>query len=199
MVVVALTCGLHGQRVAATITSRPAAPRPVASAGRRAYLPSAKPHWMTNCLPFDRALLAHAEAERRRDATTIDTAAPRDYFTDLQDRIVARLEAIERASFRRDAWTRARRRRRRFAADRAGQRARARRRAVLARHGRPVAGFGDRAPPRARRPRLGSDGRVAGAPSAQSLCADRASQRAVSSSRRRRAPSRSGGSAAAWT
>jgi coproporphyrinogen III oxidase len=38
--------------------------------------------------------------------TTIDTAAPRDYFTGLQDRIVARLETIERASFRRDAWTR---------------------------------------------------------------------------------------------
>ena len=38
--------------------------------------------------------------------TTIDTVAPRAYFTGLQDRIVTRLEAIERAKFRRDAWTR---------------------------------------------------------------------------------------------
>jgi coproporphyrinogen III oxidase len=38
--------------------------------------------------------------------TTIDTVAPRAYFEGLQDRIVARLEAIERAKFRRDAWTR---------------------------------------------------------------------------------------------
>jgi coproporphyrinogen III oxidase len=38
--------------------------------------------------------------------TTIDTAAPRAYFEGLQQRIVARLETIERAKFRRDAWTR---------------------------------------------------------------------------------------------
>jgi coproporphyrinogen III oxidase len=38
--------------------------------------------------------------------TTIDTVAPRAYFEGLQERIVARLETIERAQFRRDAWTR---------------------------------------------------------------------------------------------
>jgi len=38
--------------------------------------------------------------------TTIDTAATLAYFTGLQDRIVTRLETIERAKFRRDAWTR---------------------------------------------------------------------------------------------
>jgi len=38
--------------------------------------------------------------------TTIDTVGPLAYFTGLQDRIVARLETIERAKFRRDAWTR---------------------------------------------------------------------------------------------
>jgi coproporphyrinogen III oxidase len=38
--------------------------------------------------------------------TTIDTVAPRAYFEGLQHRIVARLETIERAQFRRDAWTR---------------------------------------------------------------------------------------------
>ncbi|MEO8754188.1 MAG: oxygen-dependent coproporphyrinogen oxidase [Casimicrobiaceae bacterium] len=38
--------------------------------------------------------------------TTIDTAATRGYFTGLQDRIVARLEMIEFAKFRRDEWTR---------------------------------------------------------------------------------------------
>jgi coproporphyrinogen III oxidase len=38
--------------------------------------------------------------------TTIDTVAPRAYFEGLQDRIVARLETIERTKFRRDAWTR---------------------------------------------------------------------------------------------
>jgi len=38
--------------------------------------------------------------------TTIDIVAPRAYFEGLQDRIVGRLETIERATFRRDAWTR---------------------------------------------------------------------------------------------
>jgi len=38
--------------------------------------------------------------------TPIDTEAPRTYFTALQDRIVAGLEAIDGGSFRRDAWTR---------------------------------------------------------------------------------------------
>jgi coproporphyrinogen III oxidase len=38
--------------------------------------------------------------------TTIGTGAPQAYFAGLQDRIVARLETIERAKFRHDAWTR---------------------------------------------------------------------------------------------
>ena len=36
----------------------------------------------------------------------VDVAAVRDYLTGLQDRIVARLEAIDGGSFRRDAWDR---------------------------------------------------------------------------------------------
>ena len=36
----------------------------------------------------------------------VDVAAVRDYLTGLQDRIVARLEAIDGGSFRRDAWNR---------------------------------------------------------------------------------------------
>jgi coproporphyrinogen III oxidase len=37
----------------------------------------------------------------------MDVAAVRDYFTGLQDRIVAALEAVDGGRFRRDAWTRA--------------------------------------------------------------------------------------------
>ena len=37
----------------------------------------------------------------------MDIARPRDYFSDLQLRIVARLEAMDGRSFRRDAWQRA--------------------------------------------------------------------------------------------
>ncbi len=37
----------------------------------------------------------------------VDVAAVRDYLSGLQDRIVARLEAIDGGSFRRDAWDRA--------------------------------------------------------------------------------------------
>jgi len=37
----------------------------------------------------------------------VDVTAARDYFVDLQARIVARLEAIEGRPFRRDEWTRA--------------------------------------------------------------------------------------------
>jgi coproporphyrinogen III oxidase len=37
----------------------------------------------------------------------MDVAAVRDYFTGLQDRIVAALEALDGGTFRRDAWTRA--------------------------------------------------------------------------------------------
>jgi coproporphyrinogen III oxidase len=36
----------------------------------------------------------------------VDVTAPRDYFVDLQARIVARLEAIDGRPFRRDEWTR---------------------------------------------------------------------------------------------
>src|SRR5258706_16188664 len=36
----------------------------------------------------------------------MDTTGARDYFVDLQARIVARLEAIDRQPFRRDAWKR---------------------------------------------------------------------------------------------
>ena len=36
----------------------------------------------------------------------VDVGAVRDYLTGLQDRIVARLEAIDGGSFRRDAWDR---------------------------------------------------------------------------------------------
>ena len=37
----------------------------------------------------------------------MDVAAVRAYFTDLQDRVVAALEALDGGAFRRDAWTRA--------------------------------------------------------------------------------------------
>ncbi len=37
----------------------------------------------------------------------MDVAAVKDYFTGLQDRIVAALEALDGGTFRRDAWTRA--------------------------------------------------------------------------------------------
>ena len=36
----------------------------------------------------------------------MDTAGARDYFADLQTRIVARLEALDGSGFARDAWTR---------------------------------------------------------------------------------------------
>jgi len=36
----------------------------------------------------------------------MDTAAPRDYFVGLQQRIVARLETLDGTAFRRDEWTR---------------------------------------------------------------------------------------------
>src|SRR5258708_21999341 len=36
----------------------------------------------------------------------MDTSGARDYFVDLQARIVARLEAIDGQPFRRDAWKR---------------------------------------------------------------------------------------------
>ena len=50
---------------------------------------------------------------------------------------------------------------------------------VLARHGRPAAAVRDGASSRARRPRMGGDGRVAGAASAQSVRADGAPERAL--------------------
>ena len=37
----------------------------------------------------------------------MNTSAARAYFTELQERIVARLEAIDGKPFRRDEWTRA--------------------------------------------------------------------------------------------
>ena len=56
---------------------------------------------------------------------------------------------------------------------RGGRALRARRRQLLARHGRAAAAVGDRGAARARRPRLRGDGRVAGAASAQSVRARR--------------------------
>ncbi len=130
----------------------------------------------------------------------MDVTAPRDYFLDLQARIVAALEAIDGAPFRRDAWERpeggggvSRLIEEGNVLERGG---------VNFSHvkGGGAAAVGNGIAPRNRRPRVGGDGRVAGAASAQSLCADGAHERAAVRRARRRAPvTMSGGSAAAWT
>jgi coproporphyrinogen III oxidase len=86
----------------------------------------------------------------------VDVGAVRDYLTGLQDRIVARLEAIDGGSFRRDAWDR-RKAAGRLPPDRGRQRARARgvnSRTSAAR----AAVVRDRAPSRPRGTRVAGDG-----------------------------------------
>ena len=109
----------------------------------------------------------------------MDPAATRAYFLELQARIVAGLEAVSGEPFRRDEWTRPEGGGGISRADRRRRRARARRRPLLARHRSDDACVRDRASAGARGPFVGGDGRVARPASAQSLRADRASQRAL--------------------
>ena len=109
----------------------------------------------------------------------MNVAAVRDYLTSLQDRIVAALERVDGGRFRRDAWTRP---------EGGGGDSRViedgalfERGGVNFSHvtGGAAAAVGERRAARARRARLRGDGRVAGAPSAQSVRADGAHERAL--------------------
>src|SRR5215475_414621 len=70
-------------------------------------LPGHRPQGLSAALsrrgPFARIRMIHAEQSL---GPPMDIGSVKRYFTDLQSRIVARLEAIDGGSFRRDAWDR---------------------------------------------------------------------------------------------
>ena len=140
-----------------------------------------------------------ADRRSRLVAIAVDIAPVRSFFSGLQARIVAALEALDGGTFRRDAVAAAGRRRRRSRCmledgavfERAGV-------GFSHVHGDEPAAVGLAHRAGARGPRVRSDGRVARAASAQSVRADGASERALLRRDRRPARRRCGGSAAAW-
>ena len=111
--------------------------------------------------------------------SAVNLEAVKEYYLELQARIVARLEAARRAGVPPRRLGAARRRRRLELPDRGRASVRARRGELLARHRHPPAAVGQRCAAGARGPRLPGHGRVAGAASAQPLRAHRAHERAL--------------------